>query len=260
METFKTGVGDINFGGDLPGVQYWLNNNKDYRLMFVMERNAKGYLGVASKDISKPQDLKGKTIATRVGSTGSWFISEYLTKNGMSTKDVTIKNLDTQILPTALCQGDISAFFIWQPFPARAVEICPDKAHYLTTAEGYMNGYSVAGARPGWLADPENKDKMVRFIRATRKGKDVAEKDFPAVAKYAAEKFSLDEKTVREGWEIHGRLMMFDQVFYDDYCSLAEWMRGEGLLKEQLDFSQFIWTDGLKAIDPKLVVEPPKPC
>src|SRR5918999_843988 len=62
METFKTGVGDINFGGDLPGVQYWLNNNKDYRLLFVTERDAKGYLGVSSKDITKPQDLKGKTI------------------------------------------------------------------------------------------------------------------------------------------------------------------------------------------------------
>jgi ABC-type nitrate/sulfonate/bicarbonate transport system substrate-binding protein len=260
METFKTGVGDINFGGELPAVGYWVANNKDYRLIYLMERDAKGYLAAAQKDITKPQDLKGKTIATRVGSTGSWFISEYLQKNGMSTSDVTIKNLDTQILPTALCQGEIAAFFIWQPFPARAVEVCPDKVHLLTTAEGYINGYNVAGARPEWLAKPENKEKVVRFIRATRKGADVAAQDFAAVAKYAQEKFSLSEQATRDQWEISQRIGMFDQTFYDDFCSVARWARNESILKEQLDYSQFVWLDGMKAIDPKLAVDPPKPC
>lgn len=260
METFKTGVGDINFGGELPGVNYWVNNNKDYRLIYVMERDAKGYIGAASKDITQAQDLKGKTIATRVGSTGSWFISEYLKKNGMTTQDVAIKNLDTQILPTALCQGDIAAFFIWQPFPARALEVCPDKAHYLTTAEGYINGYNVAGARPGWLATPEGEEKATRFIRATRKGAEVAGNDFAAVAKYAQEKHSLSEQATREQWEINQRPGAFDQTFFSDFCNLSGWMQEESILKEPLDFGQFIWTNGLTSIDAKLVADVPKPC
>jgi ABC-type nitrate/sulfonate/bicarbonate transport system substrate-binding protein len=260
LQTFKTGVGDINFGGDLPGVQYWNETNKNYRLITVLERDAKGYVAAAKKSIARPQDLKGKTIATRVGSTGSWFISVYLQKNGMSTKDVTIKNLDTQILPTALCKGDIDAFFIWQPFPARALEVCPDKVHYLTTAEGYVHGYAVAGARPDWLATPEGRDKAIRFLRATIRGKEVAAKDFAAVAKLAAEKHSLSEKATREQWEINERVLGFDKVFYDDYCSLSAWMKAEGILKAPLDFTQLIWTDGLSAIDPKRVADPPKPC
>jgi hypothetical protein len=105
LQTFRGGQGDIVFNGDLPGVRYWENSNKDYRAIFILERDSKGYVGVTLQDIKTPQDLKGKTIATRVGSTGSWFISEYLTKSGLGTSDVTIKNLDTQILPTALCKG-----------------------------------------------------------------------------------------------------------------------------------------------------------
>ena len=260
METFKTGVGDINFGGELPAVNYWLNNNKDYRLIYVMERNAKGYVVAASKDISTAQDLRGKTVATRVGSSGSWFISEYLRKNGMTTQEVMIRNMDPQVLPTALCQGDIAAFFIWQPCPARALEVCPDKAHYLTTAEGYIRSYVVAGARPGWLDTPQGREKATRFIRATKRGAEVAEKDFAAVARYAQEKHSLSEQTTREQWEINQRPGAFDQTFFSDFCNLSAWMQGEGLLKEPLNFSQFIWTDGLKAIDPKLVVEVPNPC
>src|SRR5580704_13498556 len=190
FQAFQTGQGDIVLTGDLPSVQYFFRVNGDYRTIAIVERDAKGYVAVAGTDIKSPKDLVGKIIATRVGSTGSWFISEYLTKNGVDPKTVTVKNLDTQILPTALCGGDIAAFFIWQPVGSRALEICPDQAHYLTDASGYIQGYLVAGARPQWLATPEGKEIATRWLRATIKGREVAEKDFPAVAAYA--KSALD--------------------------------------------------------------------
>src|SRR6516164_4688539 len=132
FQAFQTGQGDIVMTGDLPSVQYFFRVKGDYRTLAVMERDAKGYVAVVRKDITKPQDLLGKTVATRVGSTGSWFISEYLTKNGVDPSKVAVKNLDTQVLPAALCGGEIAAFFIWQPIGSRTLEICPDKSHYLT--------------------------------------------------------------------------------------------------------------------------------
>ena len=137
FQAFQTGQGDIVMTGDLPSVQYFFRAKGDYRTIAVIERDAKGYVAVARKEITKPQDLVGKTVATRVGSTGSWFISEYLTKNGVDPSKVTVKNLDTQVLPAALCGGDIAAFFIWQPVGSRTLEICagqgalPDRRHRL---------------------------------------------------------------------------------------------------------------------------------
>jgi ABC-type nitrate/sulfonate/bicarbonate transport system substrate-binding protein len=168
FQAFQTGQGDIVMTGDLPSVQYFFRAKGDYRTIAVIERDAKGYVAVARKEITKPQDLVGKTVATRVGSTGSWFISEYLTKNGVDPSKVTVKNLDTQVLPAALCGGDIAAFFIWQPVGSRTLEICPDKAHYLTDATGYIQGYLVAGARPEWLASPQGKDIATRLIKFGR--------------------------------------------------------------------------------------------
>src|SRR3974390_1406997 len=83
FQAFQTGQGDIVMTGDLPSVQYFFRVNGDYRTIAVIERDAKGYVAVAQKSITRPQDLAGKTIATRVGSTGSWFISEYLSRNGV---------------------------------------------------------------------------------------------------------------------------------------------------------------------------------
>lgn len=90
LQSFKAGEGDILFGGDFPGVQYWLDNNQDYRLIAAIERDPTSYLVTADKSITKPEDLKGKTIATRVGSTVDWFMSAYLEKNGIRKDEVTI--------------------------------------------------------------------------------------------------------------------------------------------------------------------------
>ena len=260
FQSFQTGQGDIVMTGDLPSVQYFFRVKGDYRTIAVIERDAKGYVVVAQKDVTKPQDLVGKTVATRVGSTGSWFVSEYLTKNKIDPKTVTIKNLDTQVLPAALCGGDIAAFFIWQPVGSRTLEICPDKAHYLSDATGYIQGYLVAGARPEWLATPQGKEIATRWLRATIKGRDVAEKDFPAVAAYAKAKLGLSEKATRDQWETNTRPMAIDKVYYDDFCSLSRWAQGVKATDGKLDFKTLTWGDGLKAINPKLVDAPPPPC
>jgi NitT/TauT family transport system substrate-binding protein len=260
FQAFQTGQGDIVMTGDLPSVQYFFRVKGDYRTIAVIERDAKGYVAVAGKDITKPKDLVGKTVATRVGSTGSWFVSEYLTKNKIDPETVTVKNLDTQVLPAALCGGDIAAFFIWQPVGSRTLEICPDKAHYLSDATGYIQGYLVAGARPEWLATPQGKDIATRWLRATLKGRDVAEKDFPAVAAYAKAKLGLSEKATRDQWDTNMRPMAIDKVYYDDFCSLSRWAQGVKATDGKLDFKALTWGDGLKFINPKLVDAPPPPC
>ena len=260
FQAFQTGQGDVVMSGDLPSVQYFFRANGDYRTIAVIERDAKGYVAVAQKGITKPQDLAGKTIATRVGSTGSWFISEYLSKNGVDASKVAVKNLDTQVLPAALCGGDIAAFFIWQPVGSRTLEICPDKAHYLTDASGYVQGYLVAGARPQWLNSAQGRDIAVRWLRATMQGRDVAEKDFGAVAAYAKSKLDLSEKATREQWDTNIRPLALDKIYYDDFCSLSRWAQAEKMTERKIDFQQLTWPEGLKAIDPRLAEAPPPPC
>src|SRR5258708_19818104 len=195
FQAFRTGQGDIVMTGDLPSVQYFFNNPGQYQTFVAIERDAKGYVVIARKDIRTAKDLAGKTVATRVGSTGSWFISEYLTKNGVDPKSVTVKNLDTQLLPAALCKGDIAAFFIWQPIGSRTLEICANDAHQLSDATGYIQGYLVAGARPEFLSSADGADKVVRFLRAIIKGREKAESDFKAVPAHAGKDHSPRQKT-----------------------------------------------------------------
>jgi ABC-type nitrate/sulfonate/bicarbonate transport system substrate-binding protein len=260
FQTFRTGQGDIVMTGDLPSVQYFFNNPGQYQTFAAIERDAKGYVVIARKEIKSAKDLAGKTVATRVGSTGSWFVSEYLRKNGVDPKGVPVKNLDTQLLPAALCKGDIAAFFIWQPIGSRTLEICPNDAHQLADATGYIQGYLVAGARPEFLNSADGADKVQRFLRAVLKGKQKAESDFKAVAAFAAKTYSLSEKATRDQWDTNTRPIALDKVYYDDFCSLSKWAQGAGLQQGLLDFSKLTWPNALRAINPKLAEPAPAPC
>ncbi|MGH6703329.1 MAG: ABC transporter substrate-binding protein [Bradyrhizobium sp.] len=260
FQAFRSGQGDIIMHGELSGLQNWFNFNGQYRIILDMERDSKSYIGVVSNAIKTAQDLKGKTVATRVGSTGSWFVSEYLAKNGVPENQVTIKNLDNQTLPAAICRGDIDGFFIWQPTGARTMEICGDKVHYLTTAEGYVQGYNLAGARLQWLESPEGRDKALRFVRATMKGARVAQDNFAAVAAYTKQNFGMSEQATKDQYDYLVRPLAFDDVFFKDFCSLSAWMQKGNISKSKADLSKFIWADGVKAVNSSLVVAAPPPC
>ena len=195
------------------------------------------------EDLRRLQGLKLRAAVGRAWER-SPFHRRLFERAGVDPAKVTVKNLDTQVLPAALCGGDIAAFFIWQPVGSRTLEICPDKAHYLADATGYIQGYLVAGARPQWLASPQGKDIATRWLRATTKGRDVAEKDFAAVAAYAKAKLDLSEKATRDQWDTNTRPLAIDKVYYDDFCSLSRWAQKEKATEQPIDFRQLTWPDG----------------
>jgi NitT/TauT family transport system substrate-binding protein len=259
IQSFRAGGGDIIFTGDLPALQYWQSGGS-YRVVTPIARDAKSYILVTTKAIKEPKDLIGKTIATRVGSTGSWFISEYFERHGLTEQTVKVRNLDVPLMPAAICRGDIDAFFIWQPTPAKAMQICPDKVHYLTNAEGYVKGYSIAGARPEWLATTEGADRTKRFIRALIKGAKIAAEDTNGVVEELKRRFSLTEQEVMDQRAFMERVLKIDQTFFNDFCSENRWQQKAGLQKGPSDLSQWVWPDGLQSIDPARVVAAPPPC
>jgi len=123
-----------------------------------------------------------------------------------------------------------------------------------------MHAYLVAGARAQWLDDPANRDKILRFMRATLKGKAIAEKDFASVAAYVERKFGMSEQAARNVWDVLERPFAFDRDFYADYCRLARWMGDNDMLDGAFGFEEFVWLDGIRGVAADMVVPPPDAC
>ncbi len=255
MQTFqsgkegKRGFGDFNMGGELPAVNFWQNMDEEYTLLAVVERDTEGYVGVAKAEIKAAKDLKGKTIATRVGSTGSWFISEYLKAHGMSERDVTIKNLDPHIMPSALDRGDIDAFFVWEPYGAQALKISGGRVHRLTTAKGYMNGYLVIGTWKWYLR--EHPGVAERMLKAINKGRIYAAERKDEVIQFAREQFSVqDTAPVEADYSYNERVVGLDKVAWDDFHKVAVWMKETGMAKRDFNPRSFFDPRPLRAALP----------
>jgi len=255
FQVFQTGRGDVIFSGDVPAINYWAQTDHDYRVIAPVEREQKGYQLVVKSTVRTPQDLRGKLLATRIGSTGSHFFWKYLRKYGMTEADVTLKNMDGPTMVSALDRGDIDGFFLWAPYPQRALEVSGAKVHVLADAGAVAAGYyTVIGVRAGWLSS--HKETVEGFLRASVKGQRYALAHKNDVVKYVDQKYGLDPASSSEQFDIQQMLLRFDQAFYRDFADFAQWMQSIKMIKEPLVWSSFVYTDALRKVDPALVVPP----
>lgn len=248
-ESFRVGEGDIITTGDLPAINNWFTMEGGLRIIGALERDSLGYWGMALSEIKTAQDLIGKKIGTRVGSTGSYFIDIYLQNNGVDPSQVEVINLETQVLVPALDRGDIDAFFIWEPHPTRAEEVSGDKVHRLTSAEGHIVGYSTINARTSWLEDyPEG---AVRFMRGLIKGADFAQANREATLKYFEDAHSVDTGASGPQYDLQEVPIALDLQFYNDFCQQFRWAQSAGIreLDEELLLDEWVAREPLVGAD-----------
>src|SRR3954471_19608884 len=70
---------------------------------------------VAKKEFKSIKALKGKTVATELGTVDHFLLLQALAKNGMTEKDIVYKNMPVPDAAAAFRQGKLDAAVIWQP-------------------------------------------------------------------------------------------------------------------------------------------------
>lgn len=70
---------------------------------------------VAKKEFKSIKSLKGKTVATEVGTVDHFLLLQALAKNGMTEKDIVFKNMTVPDAAAAFRQGKLDAAVLWQP-------------------------------------------------------------------------------------------------------------------------------------------------
>ncbi|MBI4522790.1 MAG: ABC transporter substrate-binding protein [Deltaproteobacteria bacterium] len=83
-----------------------------------------GYVLVPRKDSATKslEELKGKTLAVQVGSGTHTVWLRYLRHKGISEKEFTIKNVETEQIPAAFEAGGIDGAIAWDPFATLIME------------------------------------------------------------------------------------------------------------------------------------------
>lgn len=201
-ESMAVDLSDVGTLGDVPTVSA-IAAGQDNQVVLIAAEGERAYaiLTAADSDIASIKDLKGKTIATTLGSTGHNLFEKALSSEGLSFDDVNLINISAGDAATVLSTGEADAVAIWEPNVTRLVED--------GTAKILTNGGDVGllGVNP-LVADSkfvaENPVIIKEIIKAYKKGVDEIDNISPETLKAVAEYLSLDEQqvlTVASNWD-----------------------------------------------------------
>src|SRR5271156_4847928 len=114
--------------------------------------------------ITSISQLRGKKIAYGSGSSGNYNLLTVLTKAGLTTKQVTLVNLQPAEALAAFTSGSVDAWDIWPPYVQQVVQ--QDGAKVIATGSAYGSPYSFEVASKAAVANPE-KAAAIKVYLAT---------------------------------------------------------------------------------------------
>ncbi|MET9294138.1 ABC transporter substrate-binding protein [Streptomyces sp. NPDC003077] len=244
LEAVNAQAVDIGSVGNTPPVFAAAANSK-IKVVAGSHSSSAGEVILVRKDspLSRPEDLKGKSVAVSQGSSAHYQLVATLKKAGLSIKDVTLNYLQPADALAAFSRGRVDAWAIWDPYTAQA--LAQTDARVLATGEGVVNGLGFQVAAPAALADKEKSAALKDYIDRVRRAQDWVHGHPDAWAKVWARETGLPEDVTREAVRrsrgtavsvaVDPAAVASEQRIADTFAELR-------LIPRRVDFSSFVDT------------------
>jgi len=208
----------------------------------------------ARAEIKKPEDFIGKKIGSALGSVTDYCFDKYFEKNKVDKSKVTYVNVAAPESVPLLDKGDIVAFFFWEPWPSKAVEVSGSKVHILgSSAQLGVYAAKLFMAAPRTYAE-KNSETIKGFLKALTEAGEYIHKNPEESYKLVAKKIpTLTPETIGKmaaDFSHRVRFLREDMKNLDD---VAAWVASKGKIKKVPDWKEAIETKYLKAVNPKAV-------
>jgi sulfonate transport system substrate-binding protein len=238
------GAGALDFGptGDVPPLFAQAARGN---LLYVgtYRGSSQGSAILVHKDsaIQKIEDLKGKKLAFKRGSSAHNVAVKILRKGGLKPDDVTQLDLAPPDAAAAFKNGSIEAWSIWDPYTAIA-EADP-QTRVLTTAEGIVESWSYFLANGDFTA--KNGDLIVEVIDELKKVGSAAQSHFDETVKSIASITGVPENVTkivlsRNGADLGAVSTLPDQaIAYQQ--ALADEFYDLKIIPRKLTITDIVW-------------------
>ncbi|MDI3326965.1 MAG: ABC transporter substrate-binding protein [Alicyclobacillaceae bacterium] len=97
------------------------SKGKKLAVVLVNDNSAGGDGLVAKPQYSSVQDLKGKVVATEMGTVDHMLLLTALDRNGMTQNDIQYTNMTVNDAGPAFIAGRLDAAVLWEPFLSKAI-------------------------------------------------------------------------------------------------------------------------------------------
>jgi ABC-type nitrate/sulfonate/bicarbonate transport system substrate-binding protein len=250
-DAFRAGVAEFVGCGDIPSARLWETMGTRY-IAPVCYDSYTSVLMVKSA-IQTGDQLRGKTLATRLGSSMELMVEQTFQKFGLPSGAAKVINMEPADMVITLDKGDIDGFFWVAPFEERAKQVSGDRVRVLLRGQdvGFISANTL-NTRAEVIRD--DSPMVQSFVRGLAKASDWVMSNKGEASEIIAKALKLDPAIARvtEKMDFATR---FDQRVHPYYCNLGKFMFTKGLIKKPLDWDSFQNLDYLRNVDPSRAVK-----
>lgn len=220
----------------------------DLKTIFITDNSLGGDGIVATNDIKKVEDLKGKTVGTEIGTIEHFFLLTALEDAGMKESDVKFTNMTVPDAGNAFLSGNIDAAGLWEPFLSKAV--AKENTHKLVTSADY----------PGLVSDvfvvrddvtKEKKEELQKVVNAWFDAVDYLSKNPDESIEIIAKEAGITVEELTEGFKGFKMFSPEENIasfkegdsydsFYYTAEKNAEFLKRQGYVDNVPDFTDFV--------------------
>jgi ABC-type nitrate/sulfonate/bicarbonate transport system substrate-binding protein len=253
LDAVIEGKADLATVSDTP-IMFAVMDGKKITTVAVISSSSRNTAILARKDrgISKPADLRGKTIGIVRGTIGDFFADAFLITHGIERKQVTIIDLQPDEIAAALSTGRVDAVSIWQPILLKLQKELRNKEHSFYGETYYTSAIGITALQDFVKQHPEAVRKFLRaLIKAETFVKQHPEESRRLVAKFV----KTDEALLNEIWDIYHFRVTLDQAFLVGLEDQTRWAMKYRLTTrgDMPNYLNFINVDNLRAVKPEAV-------
>ncbi|SEP61848.1 NitT/TauT family transport system substrate-binding protein [Faunimonas pinastri] len=228
-------------------VETWISWNAAgvaTKQIFQMDKSYGADGIVAKPGIKTIADLKGKSVAASAPGTSPYFLLAWvLNKNGLSTKDVKVINLEPGPAAQAFLAGQGDAAVSYEPYLS-AVRDKPDAGHIIATTLDYPMVLDTVGCTPKFLdGNPDAAkalaDSYFEALDYIKAHEQEADKIMGADVKQSAAEFADSAKYLR--WaDRDANKTFFNSEFESFTSTAADLLMQMGLIKQKPDVASLV--------------------
>lgn len=181
-------------------------------------------------DPMKPATLKGKKIATRVGTSGQYMLAKYLEMAGLSVKDITVVDMSPNDMNVATVRGDVDGFSWTSQAAIIAEKQAPGKVAVMTQdgLEKYFQSHQLLLTSERVIKE---KPKLLEAaVKSLFEAEDRIRSDsnWPSLI---SSRVRAPVEEIKAGTDVFEFKIGFDNRFIDDLVAQAEWAIATGLAR-----------------------------
>lgn len=200
-----------------------------------------------SAGIARPEQVRGKRLATVQGTSAQYFLDSWLLFHGIEGRTVTPIYLPPDELGPVLQLKDVDAIAIWEPLASNALKLLGDDGLTLPNPRVYTQHFNLVSTRTVISA---RRLELVKLLRALVRAQQFIRERPEAAAQLLARRLNIDILAAQTQIKEQDYRLRLDQSLVSTLSSQLRWAVREGHAKADAELP-----NPLRLIDSALLRE-----